>query len=54
MARSCAFYYKSTLEKLKKDYNSGKLTMRELMEKVDLGPTATYEDYCEIFESLID
>ena len=54
MALGWATFPALNLDRLKRDYHSGKLTMRELMDKVDLGPDATYEDYCEVFDSLIE
>jgi len=32
----------------------GKLSMKELIDRVDLGPNATYEDYCEFFDQMLD
>jgi len=45
---------KSYLETLRHDYADGRVSMLELMDRVDLGPEATYEEYCEVFDSLLD
>lgn len=44
---------KSYLETLRHDYADGKVSMLELMDRVDLGPGATYEEYCEVVDSLL-
>lgn len=44
---------KSYLENLRHEYSDGKLSMLELIDRVDLGPDATYEDYCEAVEALM-
>lgn len=44
---------KSYLENLRHDFADGKVSMLELIDRVDLGPEATYEDYCEVIDSLI-
>jgi hypothetical protein len=43
----------SYLETLRHDYADGKVSMLEFIDKVDLGPEATYDDYCEVVESLL-
>jgi hypothetical protein len=45
---------KSYLETLRHDYADGRVSMLELMDRVDLGSGATYEEYCEVFDSLLD
>ena len=45
---------KSYLENLRHDYADGRVSMLELMDRVDLGPDATYEEYCEVFDALLD
>jgi len=45
---------KSYLETMRHDYADGRVSMLELMDRVDLGPEATYEEYCEVFDSLLD
>lgn len=42
------------LETLKHEYANGKVSMLELMDRVDLGEDATYEDYCEVFDALLE
>ena len=44
---------KSYLENLRHDYSDGKVSMLELIDRVDLGEGATYEDYCEIVDALL-
>lgn len=45
---------RSYLENLRHDYADGRVSMLELMDRVDLGPDATYEEYCEVFDALLD
>jgi hypothetical protein len=44
---------KSYLETLRHDFSDGRVSMLELIDRVDLGPDATYDDYCEMVETLI-
>lgn len=44
---------KSYLENLRHEYSDGRLSMLELIDRVDLGPNATYEDYCEAVDALM-
>lgn len=44
---------RSYLENLRHDFADGKVSMLELIDRVDLGPDATYDDYCEVVESLL-
>jgi len=44
---------KSYLETLRHDYADGRVSMLELMDRVDLGPEATYEEYCSVFDALV-
>lgn len=44
---------RSYLESLRHDFADGKVSMLELIDRVDLGPDATYDDYCEVVESLM-
>ena len=44
---------KSYLESLRHDYSDGKVSMLELIDRVDLGPEASYEDYCEVVDALL-
>jgi len=43
----------SYLENLRHEYSDGKVSMLELIDRVDLGPDATYEDYCEVIDQLL-
>lgn len=43
----------SYLETLRHEFSDGQVSMLELIDKVDLGPNATYEDYCEVREALM-
>ena len=43
----------SYLETLRHDYSDGKVSMLELMDRIDLGENASYEDYCEVVDKLI-
>lgn len=43
----------SYLESLRHEFSDGRVSMLELIDRVDLGPNATYEDYCEVVDSLL-
>jgi hypothetical protein len=43
----------SYLENLRYEYADGKVSMLELIDRVDLGPDATYENYCEVVDLLM-
>ncbi len=43
----------SYLETLRHDYSDGKVSMLEFIDRVDLGPDATYEDYREVVDLLL-
>ena len=43
----------SYLESLRYEFSDGQVSMLELMDRVDLGESATYEDYCEVREALM-
>lgn len=45
---------KSYLENLRHEYTEGTISMLEVIDRVDLGPDATYEDYCEVVEALLE
>lgn len=45
---------RSYLENLRHDYADGRVSMLELIDRVDLGPDATYEEYCEVFDALLE
>jgi hypothetical protein len=44
---------KSYLENLRYEFSDGNVSMLELIDRVDLGPEATYEDYCEVIDALL-
>jgi hypothetical protein len=44
---------KSYLENLRYEFSDGRVSMLEVIDRVDLGPDATYEDYCEVVEALL-
>lgn len=46
-------YPKSYLENLRYEFSDGNVSMLELIDRVDLGPDATYEDYCEVVDALM-
>lgn len=43
----------SYLENLRHEFSDGKVSMLELIDRVDLGPEASYDDYCEVIEALL-
>jgi len=43
----------SYLGNLRYEFSDGQVSMLELMDRVDLGESATYEDYCEVREALM-
>ena len=43
----------SYLENLRYEFSDGKVSMLELIDRVDLGPEASYDDYCEVVEKLL-
>ena len=45
---------RSYLETLRHEYSDGHVSMLELIDRVDLGPTATYEQYCEVVDALLE
>ncbi len=48
-----ANFSQSYLETLRHEYADGRVSMLELIDRVDLGPDATYDDYCEVVDSLM-
>ena len=44
---------KSYLENLRHEYADGNVSMLEIIDRVDLGEGATYEDYCEVVDALM-
>jgi hypothetical protein len=49
-----ASFPKSYLENLRHEYAEGNVSMLELIDRVNLGPDATYEDYCEVVDALME
>lgn len=45
---------RSYLEYFRHEYADGRVSMLELIDRVDLGPDATYEDYCEVVDLLME
>jgi hypothetical protein len=45
---------RSYLESLRYEFSDGRVSMLELIDRVDLGPDATYEDYCEVVDALME
>ena len=43
----------SYLENLRHEFADGKVSMMELIDRVDLGPDATYDDYVEVVDMLL-
>jgi hypothetical protein len=48
-----SMFPQSYLETLRYEFSDGRVSMLELMDRVDLGPEASYEDYCEVREALM-
>jgi hypothetical protein len=48
-----AAFPQSYLENLRYEYENGKVSMLELIDRIDLPLTATYDDYAEVVERLI-
>lgn len=44
---------RSYLETLRHEFSDGKISMLELIDRIDLGPKATYDEYCEVVEALM-
>jgi len=44
---------RSYLETLRHEFSEGNVSMLEVIDRVDLGPEATYEDYCEVVDVLM-
>ena len=44
---------KSYLENLRYAFSDGNVSMLELIDRVDLGPNATYDEYCEVVDMLL-
>ena len=43
----------SYLETLRHEFEDGRISMMEVIDRVDLGEDATYDDYCELVDRLI-
>ena len=41
------------LNTLRHEFADGRVSMMELIDRVDLGPDATYDDYCEVVDALM-
>jgi len=48
-----SMFPQSYLETLRYEFSDGQVSMLELMDRVNLGPEASYEDYCEVREALL-
>ena len=44
---------RSYLETLRHDFADGRISMLELIDRIDLGPDATYDEYCEVIDTLL-
>jgi len=44
---------RSYLENLRYEFSDGRVSMLEIIDRVDLGEGATYEDYCEVVDALL-
>jgi len=44
---------RSYLETLRHEFSDGKISMLELIDRIDLGPAATYDEYCEVVDALM-
>lgn len=45
---------RSYLENLRHEYAEGTVSMLEVIDRIDLGEDATYDDYCEVVEALLE
>lgn len=45
---------RSYLENLRHEYAEGTISMLEVIDRIDLGENATYEDYCEVVDLLME
>lgn len=45
---------KSYLETLRHEFAEGTVSMLEIIDRIDLGPEATYDDYCEVVDALME
>jgi hypothetical protein len=44
---------RSYLQTLRHDFSDGRISMLELIDRIDLGPGATYDEYCEVVDALM-
>jgi hypothetical protein len=44
---------RSYLQTLRHDFSDGRISMLELIDRIDLGPGATYDEYCEVIDALM-
>ena len=44
---------KSYLENLRYEFSDGKVSMLELIDRVNLAPGTTYDEYCEVIDALL-
>jgi hypothetical protein len=45
---------RSYLETLRHEFSEGTVSMMEIIDRIDLGPDATYDDYCEVVDALLE
>jgi hypothetical protein len=45
---------RSYLESLRHEFSEGTVSMLEIIDRIDLGPDATYDDYCEVVDALLE
>jgi hypothetical protein len=45
---------RSYLENLRHEFSEGTVSMLEIIDRIDLGPDATYDDYCEVVDALLE
>jgi len=45
---------RSYLETLRHEFSEGTVSMLEIIDRIDLGPNATYDDYCEVVDALME
>ena len=50
----CVLDQDTEFGQLRQLWHQGKLSMKDLIDRVDLGPNATYEDYCDLFDQMLD
>jgi len=45
---------RSYLETLRHEFSEGTVSMMDIIDRIDLGPDATYDDYCDVVYALIE